>query len=59
MDKILKLHSNDEASALYGSLDENLRFAEKEYNVRISARNFRLKISGNKNNVEDGVLPGN
>ncbi|MBI3307098.1 MAG: PhoH family protein [Candidatus Omnitrophica bacterium] len=53
MDKTLKLHSNDESSALYGSLDENLRLAEKEYNVRISARNFRLKISGNKSNVEE------
>ena len=52
MEKILKLHSNEEAIALYGSLDENLRYAEKEYHVRISARNYRLKISGNKQEVE-------
>ncbi len=51
-EKILKLNSNEEAIALYGRLDENLRFAEKEYRVRISARNHRLKISGEKNNVE-------
>ncbi|HLD50543.1 MAG TPA: PhoH family protein [bacterium] len=52
MDKTLKLNSNEEAIALYGSLDENLRFAEKEYGVRISARNQRLKISGDKSAVE-------
>ena len=52
MEKILKLNSNEEAIALYGSLDETLRFAEKEYRVRISARNHRLKISGDKSGVE-------
>lgn len=52
MEKILKLDSNEEAIALYGSLDQNLRFAEKEYQVRISAQNHQLKISGEKNHVE-------
>src|SRR3989338_396092 len=52
LEKTLKLHSNEEAVALYGSLDENLRFAEKEYHVRVSARNHKLRISGDKSNVE-------
>lgn len=52
MEKILKLNSNEEAIAIYGSLDENLRFAEKEYHVKISARNYRLKISGTKEKIE-------
>ncbi len=52
LDKIIKLNSNEEAVFIYGKLDENLRFAEKEYRVRISARNFRLKISGGKEDVE-------
>ena len=52
MEKILKLDSNVEAIALYGSLDQNLRFAEKEYQVRISAQNHQLKISGDKSKVE-------
>jgi len=52
VDKILKLNSNEEAVALYGSLDENLRYAEKEYHVRISARNYRLRIAGEKPDVE-------
>ncbi len=51
MEKTLKLDSNEEAIALYGSLDQNLRFAEKEYQVRISAQNHQLKISGEKNHV--------
>lgn len=46
------MNSNEEAIALYGTLDENLRYVEKEYNVRVSARNHRLKIVGPKNDVE-------
>lgn len=55
MQKIIKLHSNDEAGALYGNLDQNLRQAEKDYHVKIVARNDRLKIMGDKKNVEDAV----
>ena len=53
LEKTLKLSSNTEAVALYGSLDENLRYAEKEYQVHISARNDRLKIKGEKKGVEE------
>jgi len=52
MEKTLKLSSNEEAVKLYGNLDENLRFAEKEFGVRISARNHRLTLTGSKKNVE-------
>lgn len=52
MEKILKLNSNEEAIALYGTLDETLRHAEKEYRVRVSARNHRLKIVGTKKDVD-------
>lgn len=52
MEKMLRLNSNDEAIRLYGNLDENLRFAEKEFGVRISARNNRLTLSGSKKDVE-------
>lgn len=52
MEKVLKLNSNEESVELYGSMDENLRFAENEYGVKISARNHRLKISGEKKKVE-------
>ncbi len=53
MQKIIKLRSNEEASALYGNLDQNVRQAEKDYHVKIIARNDRLKIMGEKKNVED------
>ena len=52
MEKILRLNSNDEAIRLYGNLDENLRFAEKEFGVKIWARNNRLTLSGSKKDVE-------
>ena len=52
MVKTLKLNSNEEAIRLYGYLDENLRFAEKEFGVRISARNNRLTLAGSKKEVE-------
>lgn len=52
MEKTLKLNSNEEAVKLYGNLDENLRFAEKEFGIRISARNHRLTLVGSKKNVD-------
>jgi len=52
LERILKLKSNEEAIALYGTLDENLRFAEKEFHVRVSARNHRLKIIGTKKDID-------
>ncbi len=53
MEKIIRLNSNEEAVQLYGNLDENLRFAEKEYGVKISARNHRLTLSGPKKGVDE------
>lgn len=52
MEKIIKLTSDKEAITLYGSLDERLRFAEEKFKVRIAARNYRLVISGSKENVK-------
>ena len=53
MEKNIRLNSNDEAIRLYGNLDENLRFAEKEFGVKISARNHRLTLSGSKKAVQE------
>ena len=52
MEKTIRLSSNEEAIRLYGNLDENLRFAEKEFSVRISARNHRLTLAGSKKDVD-------
>jgi phosphate starvation-inducible protein PhoH and related proteins len=53
--KSIRLFSNEEAMALYGSLDERLRFAESEFRVRTSARNFQLIVEGDKQNVHKAV----
>ena len=53
LQKLIKLHSNEEAKALYGNLDQNVRRAEKDHRVKIVARNDRMKIMGDKKNVED------
>lgn len=53
MQKLIKIQSNDEARALYGNLDQTVRQAEKDYRVKIIARNDRMKIMGDKKNVED------
>lgn len=52
MEKSLRLNSNEEAIALYGTLDENLRRIESDYHVRVAARNHRLKIIGAKKDVD-------
>lgn len=52
MEKIIRLFSNQEAVYLYGNLDQNLRQAEKKYQVTVSAKNDRLKINGETEQVE-------
>ncbi len=52
MEKTIRLFSNQEAVFLYGNLDSNLRQAEKQYHVTVSAKNDRLKISGDAEQVE-------
>lgn len=55
MEKNIKLSSDEEAIALYGNLDERLRFAEEKFKVRISARNHQLVIVGSKSDVSQAV----
>ncbi len=53
MQKIIKIQTNDEARSLYGNLDQNILQAEKDYHVKIIARNDRMKIVGDKKHVEN------
>jgi len=55
LEKTIKLASDQEAIALYGNLDERLRYAEETFKVRVSARNYRLTVSGAKGSVEQAV----
>ena len=52
MEKIIKLETHEEAQALFGSRDENIKAIEKEFKVRITLRGEHLKISGTINNIK-------
>lgn len=52
MEKVLTIQSNDEARALFGKCDENLRLVESNFGVKIAFRGERLAITGNKDAVE-------
>ncbi|MDD4806962.1 MAG: phosphate starvation-inducible protein PhoH, partial [Oscillospiraceae bacterium] len=42
----------EQASALFGSMDENIRLLEKEYGVSVVARDSEIKVSGEPEGVE-------
>ena len=54
-EQVLRLRSEEEAVKLYGSMDEHLRYAEERYNVKVSARNFRLRVAGKSSDVEQAI----
>ena len=51
MDRNFKLHSNEEARALFGNHDEYLKIIEREYGVKIVARGDNLTIIGEDEKV--------
>ncbi len=53
MEKALKLHSIDEARKLFGNHDENLKFIESKFSVKIIARGEDLTISGESGNTQN------
>ncbi|MFC1624099.1 PhoH family protein [Candidatus Omnitrophota bacterium] len=55
MEKILTIRTNDEAKALFGKCDENLRLIESGFGVRVTSRGEKLAIKGNKDAVEKGA----
>lgn len=52
MEKIIKVHTNDEARALFGKCDENLRLIESGFGVKIAARSEKVAVNGKKSAVE-------
>jgi len=52
MEKIIKLETHQEAQALFGLGDENIRAIEKEFKVKITLRGEHLKINGTINNLK-------
>ncbi|MBI4430126.1 MAG: PhoH family protein [Candidatus Omnitrophica bacterium] len=54
-EQVIRLRSEEEAIKLYGNMDEHLRYAEDRFRVKVSARNFRLRIVGKADGVEQAV----
>ncbi|MFA5411193.1 MAG: PhoH family protein [Candidatus Omnitrophota bacterium] len=46
MDKVIKLKAHQEARAVFGPRDENIRLIEDELKVKITVRGEHLKLSG-------------
>ena len=45
----------EQAAALFGSMDENIRLLEKEYGVRVVSRDGEVKVTGDPEGVERAV----
>ena len=54
-EKTLNLTQIELVSQLFGSYDENIRIIEKEYEVGISYRDTKLKVSGESKNVDNAI----
>lgn len=52
MEKIIKLKTHQEAQALFGLRDENIKAIEKEFRIKITLRGEHLRINGAINNVK-------
>lgn len=55
MEKTIAINSNDEARALFGKCDENLRLVESNFGVKIALRGEKLAINGPKDAIEKSV----
>lgn len=51
----ISLERMEQASALFGSFDENIRLIERELSVRVSIREEDLKVSGEGEDVMHAV----
>jgi phosphate starvation-inducible protein PhoH and related proteins len=52
MEKIIRVHNNDELLLLFGSRDENLRLIESAFKVSIVNRHDGVRISGGREQVK-------
>lgn len=55
MEKAILLQGNEEARALFGKFDENLRLVQSSFGVKIVSRGERLVIDGKKEAVEESA----
>lgn len=52
MERSIKLNSHQEAQALFGPQDENIRLIEKEFKIKLAARGEGLKLQGTATNIK-------
>ena len=55
MDQIINIDRMENAVALFGSFDENIKIIENSFDVKVHARGSELKISGEPENVMKGA----
>ena len=55
MDKIIKLHTHQEAQDLLGLHDAKAKLIEKEFKVKLTLRGEHLKVSGTAANIRKAV----
>ena len=55
MEKIIRLHSHQEAQAVCGMQDSNIRLIEKEFKVKLALRGEHLKIKGTAVNIKKAL----
>ena len=51
----VSIDRTEQAAALFGNLDENIRLIEKEYQVAAVTRDSEIKVTGEPENVERAV----
>ncbi len=51
MERVIKLHNDEEANILFGRHDENLKLIKQELTIQIAARGENLTLQGKKENV--------
>jgi phosphate starvation-inducible protein PhoH len=51
MEKVIRLHKDEEAKVLLGRYDENIKLIEREFTLQISARHENVVLKGKEANV--------
>ena len=52
MERTVKLNNHQEAQALFGPHDENIKTIEKDFKVKISVRGEHIKLNGTATNIK-------
>jgi len=56
LQKVVRVRSDEEALKLFGDIDKHIRFAEKQFDVRLCARGHKITITGDVENSERADL---